>query len=263
MLDPVQAISVGAMARRALSERLVQGRVIAAFRSTVWIETPAGALCVTLGTIARGPVNIATDVSHGDWRSTGVRVGQAVVATPGWLKFGAIEISTRAASVWNPEPFRAHRLAVGLRKLNACMPPLPLAEGHAAGARAWCLGETKRLGWVKGIIGRGPGLTPAGDDFLGGMLIALHCLGRVDQARRLWSEIRLLATARTNVISFALLSAAAQGQGSAAIHDAINGIGRGDPPETYVAGVDVLGHSSGWDALAGAVTVLESELALA
>lgn len=34
--------------------------------------------------------------------------------------------------------------------------------------------------FVSGLMGLGPGLTPSGDDILGGILIALHCLGRLD-----------------------------------------------------------------------------------
>src|SRR5574341_619228 len=35
---------------------------------------------------------------------------------------------------------------------------------------------------VEGLVGLGPGLTPAGDDFLGGAMVALHTLGRPELA---------------------------------------------------------------------------------
>jgi hypothetical protein len=103
---------------------------------------------------------------------------------------------------------------------------------------------------AQALIGLGPGLTPSGDDYLGGVLIALHQLGRQSQARSLWRwlEPRL---ARTSAISAAHLAAAAQGEAHEALHDVLNGnpdLGR----------LDDVGHTSAWDALAGAVAVLNS-----
>src|SRR5919201_6271021 len=67
------------------------------------------------------------------------------------------------------------------------------------------------------LIGLGPGLTPSGDDYLGGVLIALHALGRRPQAQGLWRwlEPRLK---RTSAISAAHLAAAAAGEGHEALH---------------------------------------------
>src|SRR5690606_7063751 len=60
------------------------------------------------------------------------------------------------------------------------------ASGIAALAEwlAWGAGPAPPSA-VCELIGLGPGLTPSGDDLLGGVLIALHALGRPDATERL------------------------------------------------------------------------------
>ena len=77
--------------------------------------------------------------------------------------------------------------------------------------------------FVSGLMGLGPGLTPSGDDILGGILIALHCLGRLDQAGILWDAIGREAH-RTNRISQAHLYAAAHGMGAEVLHGWIHAL---------------------------------------
>ena len=106
-----------------------------------------------------------------------------------------------------------------------------------------------------GLLGLGPGLTPSGDDFVGGLLIALRELGLSSLADRIGERVVFESAERTNTISAAHLRWAARGQGSEALHDtfrALRGHSEGDLDEslTTLAGV---GHCSGWDALAGIV----------
>jgi Protein of unknown function (DUF2877) len=105
------------------------------------------------------------------------------------------------------------------------------------------------------LIGLGPGLTPSGDDYLGGVLIALHQLRRESQARSLWRwlEPRL---ARTSAISAAHLAAAAQGEGHEALHACLQALCSDGADWTPVlAQLDTVGRCSGWDSLAGVVAV--------
>lgn len=104
------------------------------------------------------------------------------------------------------------------------------------------------------LLGLGPGLTPAGDDALGGAAIALRALGRTEQADALAAWLADTAPAATSEIAWAHLRAAARGEGSAALHLALAALIGGDAPD--LAAIDAIGHSSGWDALAGAVAVL-------
>jgi hypothetical protein len=103
------------------------------------------------------------------------------------------------------------------------------------------------------LLGLGPGLTPSGDDFLGGLLVALRYLGAHEVARSLASEVLHRARQRTNEISRAHLAAAAEGEGLAPLHDLLAKLGtvgaiRGG---ACLSAIDAIGHTSGWDALAG------------
>ncbi len=108
------------------------------------------------------------------------------------------------------------------------------------------------------LIGLGPGLTPSGDDFVGGVLVALHAFGCSALAERLGAEVLSRAGRRTNIISVAHLACAAGGEGSAALHDVLVALlvpGAPDLPRC-LRSIDAIGHTSGWDALAGATLTL-------
>lgn len=103
------------------------------------------------------------------------------------------------------------------------------------------------------LLGLGPGLTPSGDDFLGGLLVALRHLGARDVARCLASEALRRAGHRTNEISRAHLAAAAEGEGLAPLHDILARLGREGAFRggACLSVIDAIGHTSGWDALVG------------
>lgn len=108
---------------------------------------------------------------------------------------------------------------------------------------------------AENLIGLGPGLTPAGDDFLGGALIALRSLAEHALADRIKDWILPLAHTQTNRISLAHLRCAAAGAGAAVLHDMLAALNsqRGIALTLHLDALDSIGHSSGWDTLAGAV----------
>jgi hypothetical protein len=126
-------------------------------------------------------------------------------------------------------------------------------SGHAQPAldalERWLVGNAL-ADEAQQLIGLGPGLTPSGDDYLGGMLVALRLTGRSMQAEGLWRWLQPRLKARTSAISAAHLAAAAAGEAHEALHRVLGG----DPD---LEGLDGVGHCSGWDALAGAVAVLK------
>lgn len=117
----------------------------------------------------------------------------------------------------------------------------------------------RRLQDASQLVGLGRGLTPSGDDLLGGFLYALRALDSQDwKSRGLdwegvdgWlSQVRLL----TNKISFAILADLAHGDATAVLHEFLNAALNGESAECLVraAGrVSGIGQSSGWDMLAG------------
>jgi len=154
-----------------------------------------------------------------------------------------------AVSAEPPEPLEAAVLAAAAAAAQALGASLA-AHRDAANADALA-------GGLAPLLGLGGGLTPAGDDLVGGALVALHGLGRGPLVRRLAGPLLAQARRRTGRISAAHLSAAAEGLGAAALHDALRSLVRADAPALGAAlrALDGIGHTSGWDALAGLVTV--------
>jgi hypothetical protein len=111
------------------------------------------------------------------------------------------------------------------------------------------------------LIGLGPGLTPSGDDAIGGALITLHVLGEDKVRDLLWHELAPHARTATGDISFAHLSAAAEGFGHEAIHHLINKVMEGGADLSGALDtVHAIGHTSGWDAIAGVAIALDAWL---
>lgn len=114
------------------------------------------------------------------------------------------------------------------------------------------LGEAGQASLVPRLLGRGPGLTPSGDDVLAGFLIGSRAFGLDGAGLR--REVSRRAPDSTTALSAALLWHAIQGEciGQAA---ALAGVlsGRG-VPEPAVDNLLAVGHTSG-AALAWGLTV--------
>jgi len=132
-------------------------------------------------------------------------------------------------------------------------------------ARA-CQGEDlgALLRHAAGLIGLGEGLTPSGDDYVGGVLFGLAMLQEAG-APLTWCSPGMLASfveaskARTNRISAALLGDHAAGHGSEALHRFAFAFLLGRSVQAaYLAANDLIrmGHSTGWDLLTGAWTAM-------
>jgi uncharacterized protein DUF2877 len=231
-----------------------EGEVRAAFRRSFYLCFPGERYaCVGDPSLGSGPLNALVP----DFRmpSLGERV--------------ALDIA--GARLWTPAPL-SQQAAPDLRALQAAargrVPREGLGclvldahnslSGHAQPAldalERWLVGNALDDD-AQALIGLGPGLTPSGDDYLGGVLIALHQLDREKQARSLWRwlEPRL---ARTSAISGAHLAAAAAGEGHETLHACLQALfdACADWPSVLTQ-LDNVGHCSGWDSLAGLVAV--------
>jgi hypothetical protein len=109
------------------------------------------------------------------------------------------------------------------------------------------------------LVGLGAGLTPSGDDFLGGLFFCLWLLnhtypGALDIAHWTYSKFILQCKPLTNLISFTLLKDHADGHTLEPLHRLANALLEGHPVETILPIACELirvGHSTGWDLLTG------------
>jgi len=248
-----QAKSAGRFAREALQDG--EGEVCAVFRRSFYVRCAGERYaCIGETAIGNGPLNaLIPDLAL---------VPDLVLPRLG----ERVSVSLSAATAWQPPAPSAAQ--PDLRKLSGLARPRIPAEGlgcliigkHNALSGHAQPGLDALEHWLVGnaisneaeqLIGLGPGLTPSGDDYLGGMLVALRLAGRSMQAEGLWRWLQPRLKERTSAISAAHLAAAAAGEGHEALHEVLNG-------GLDLDALDAIGHTSGWDALAGAMAVLKS-----
>lgn len=246
----------GRFARAALATG--EGEVCAVFRRSFYLRCGDKYACVGDATLGRGPLNaLVPDFNE-------PALGERVL------------IGLENAQSWQPAPPRAEA-RFNLPALRACL------DGHVPQEGLGCtiLGVHNALSvhaqpalealerWLAGnalsaeaaqLVGLGPGLTPSGDDYFGGVLIALRWLGRAAQAGSLWRWLEPRLAGATNAISAAHLEAAAAGEAHEALHEVLESLSAWQVPDLApsLARLDAVGHTSGWDALAGVVAVAKS-----
>jgi hypothetical protein len=111
------------------------------------------------------------------------------------------------------------------------------------------------------LAGLGIGLTPAGDDFLVGVMHGVWASYEADWANSVCKVIIGSAAPRTNTLSTAWLRAVANGEAGEVWHDLFGAMVAGDQDklEKSVRRILPTGHTSGADALAGFTHALSLE----
>lgn len=233
----LRASSMGRHAARAVGTLTIFARFA---RATYAKDSAGRVVCLVPATGEDGPIHARID---GIYPTFGTSFD--LIPGPIWTA-PALPPATSAA------------LARGLAHARAARPtpdPHPTraayAEGLAALAR-WRAGDAP-VAACGALIGLGAGLTPSGDDALGGAAIALRVFGAVRAADELAEFLRAAVPGRTSDIAAAFLEAACEGEGTAGFHAALGALSRGDDDFAPLA---AMGHSSGWDAMDGACAVL-------
>ena len=240
----------GYLAQRLLSQ-CSTGKVIAVFDSSAYLEFGDGIVCLAATGLPEGPLMVPYR------RPSALRVGEE------------IRLTTDQKTAWRPPDLLGWSLQSLERGLSSVVVKCEIqklfecaARGVEADFSDWLeccmLGEfTATPASVARLVGLGPGLTPSGDDYLGGAMITLHALGQSDLAYALFASVDL---ALTNRISAAHLFAASEGAGAAPLHDALCDVmcGRTETMPHRFVGLGLMGHRSGRDAFAGCHIVLRT-----
>lgn len=235
------------------------GVVCAVFRRSCYLEFSGRRLiCMGERVLGRGPLN-------------------ALVARFEPPHLGAeVVLRLDGATLWRPSARSSRPRRVALEALRAAARERVPREG--LGGLVCASGSTlieharpalaALARWLEGgalgadaelLLGLGPGLTPSGDDYLGGALVALRLFGHAADADALWRWLGPRLSARTSMISAAHLAAAAEGEAHESLHGCIDALGAGVTTD-WAARLDRLasvGHCSGWDGLAGVMAVAE------
>jgi hypothetical protein len=263
------AIQIGWRAAEILAHHGPNVRVLAPVGASIYIDAGGEILWVGGPTelmhpravVLAGPPDAAAYVA-GDalsippppirvWRPEAPRAGAPAAAA---LRQGARRLRKNAASLGAPQGFGAWVTGKPLA--------FPLAgAGKAADALAEACGRDDAdaaADAASALLGLGAGLTPSGDDLVGGAFFARAALAAASGAdgaawRTAAARVRAAATDATNPISAALLGDLLEGHGWSALHDLVTALSADDDSRAFTAArrLRSLGHSSGWDLLAG------------
>ncbi|MEA2686653.1 MAG: hypothetical protein QOE93_1848 [Actinomycetota bacterium] len=203
------------------------GRVVARFAKAAYVQVGDGLVAVTRPGVARGPIHLVAALPAGDevvFDLGRARVWRGPLPPPPALaaSAGAIVTALAAAPASSlHDPVYAPRMTTALAAL----------AGDDLDAVAAALG------------GLGPGLTPAGDDALAGILMAR----RARRGAVVEDDLVAVAdTVRTNALARAFLLWAGRGQCIEPVHDLLmsDDVAGATRAVTALAAV---GHSSGAD----------------
>jgi hypothetical protein len=279
--------SWGCHARR-FAGRHATAIVAAIFPRCLHLHADADFMCIGEASIGHGPFNAIAD-PHG-WKCAAAKLpaaGSEARLSAGTIAVADALFGTAAARDWHPPPWprmaEAAALATALERLAGLArrhapseslasilfgsiktPATPfhrIARPRVERLRRWTrarLSHPQRVLAPVDLLGLGPGLTPSGDDLLCGALVALHAIARVDAARDLYAAIVKATPASTSLLSWASLQAAAGGQGGEPLHALVIGLLDNRRIDRELEDLSRVGHTSGWDALAGATMVLQA-----
>ena len=288
---------VGAFARDFL-DAPDEAKIIGVFRRSLYVENIFGRVaCIGEQGIGPGPLNALCEFP-GDVDFTQiVEPGGTAKIRDGRMQLGPrMKIDISCPTEWEPEPFPVgwnlefflENLPVLVQWIAETGPReglAPLIAQVVSGEKISYEDAFHKISWggisdfrfwlshslngaedlefpaiARRLVGLGPGLTPSGDDFWCGVMIALRAQGLMEILERVSAALLNRAEERTNKISRAHMECAAGGQGAKALHETISALGLADEARLRSAlrELDKIGHSSGWDSLAGVVCVLES-----
>lgn len=289
------ATSIGPIAADILASHH-ELEVLAVFERSFYLMAHGGLVCVGADGIGRGPLNVPlADAEAIDWRQLGVDtevkaeahgptlvIGEDIRISldapawqpPDWAVFlpepsenGLVTLHMSAAQKLPKDGLAALVLAAG--DAGPRNPEARAAAGEVATlvARLPALLDTEVLDdqskrALTMLLGLGPGLTPSGDDLIGGILLALTALDRTRLRDAIWDALTPELGDLTTEISAMHLSAAADGMGAEAVHALANAVLEGDEGQipAYLDRVARIGHCSGWDTTAGFTLTIAAAL---
>lgn len=252
-------------------------RVIAAFPSAVYLQLyapgpePRVLALVTAAAVRLPNSVVVSPVQRRDAppAATPSPLAAASTGQRAYVGEGAVQVGgspVRVRRWWDPSPvlgpLSAARLVQGCAALDeicSASSIKPGLEGHPAPARlAACCRAGDLAGAVEmaeHLVGLGPGLTPSGDDMLGGLLLALRLLGGAIRGgtRAVWladwlgAAVTSYASDRTTSLSATLLHCAAHGQAAAEVVTVLRAFAGQEPAVPAMTRLLTVGHTSGAD----------------
>lgn len=237
--------------RSLLAAPARRARVLAAFPQALYLEVPANVprmLAVVTRRAVRLPFAVVLPESSASAPFTHLRPGDGADVGAGIVAAGTLRV--RVGRWWDPTPrlgpVSPGRLFDALTELDALLAGATtrpgLADHPAADALAAACVEGEPAGAAaaaRRLVGLGPGLTPSGDDMLGGLLLSLRALGGAlarDADRTERPHERLARADAATPSGTASERGAARGPGTTASSDGAHGDAAPSLPPGALAG---------------------------
>jgi hypothetical protein len=288
--DVVVPILRSGVLAREFCQRIERANVEAVFERSFYIRRGDDFMCVGEPVIGNGPLTLIANL--GPLARLGLQPGRPALVSGRHIRFGnAIRLDLDRCEPWHPPSWPMSPPAIRLADTYAELARRAAVEAPQEGFARHVFGAPESFvrplsperimrgriaafeGWlaavlnadhacvddlatpVEDVIGLGPGLTPSGDDFLVGALALLDALDERATHAALARAITGASRARTSPLSRCFLRAAAAGHIGENLHRAVSSVMVGDI-DAAVAAVGQIGHSSGWDMMAGIGIVL-------
>jgi len=295
---PWRAKQVGLKARDLFSTAGFSGMILSVFADTIYLSGGQGEILW----VSQEELPKHRRCLLASFQPRLLKAGQSFFVRGGCLQFGGgLGIDLDGAAEWKPSSIQtgnAVRLGEVSSRLRRLLNALGLLDGQEGLGRfiplisavvdgqslqslpsdsligravdpildiaRACLHQeiTQAMQRGRELIGLGPGLTPSGDDFLGGFLFAVRSLKLAYPSDFFWEEQVITeliewARPRTHSIGYAIFRDLALGHGPEQLHNLIGSLLNGAALDQVLADTTRLlriGHSSGWDMLAGVLT---------
>lgn len=240
---------IGATARDLLTQPRFVGGILTVVTGAVYVLSEN----LELVWLAQNHLPMHARALRGDFDFSALRAGMAVQSDGAALRFGVraqliAPLRFADARVWQP----------------TAIDPTRVASRETVIARIKDLSGFQKpdRSDLRALIGLGEGLTPSGDDFVGGWLFAAYHLHAAYPKTARWDQravddLLKYARSRTHVISYALLCDHARGQSVEPLHDWLAALLCGASSreiESHARRVRAIGSTTGQNLLAGAAT---------
>jgi hypothetical protein len=266
----VRALAIARPVWLGLSTQPFSGHIVSRFeRACTLMDGEGRIIALTEPSIGKGPFCIVLHAAGDLFDHLQLRQSASIDAHS--IVLGNCCIPLRDVPVWDatlppigPPLCLRPPLAALLRPYVAWPPSwsrtsvdVTTARLLAEGAHSLTAAVERRIGLAAAaqhLAGLGPGLTPAGDDYVLGVMAALWLLGE----RNPLPAMAAACATRTTLLSGAFLRAAAQGQFMEGWHHLAHALDRQDEPGSRraVRHIAAIGATSGRDSLAGFASVL-------
>ncbi len=260
-MTPLPAISLGINAPRGDFAGIVHS--VFARAANLRLEDGRLATC-TNGDYFEMPLGIRIETPRAFDFQAFLREGESAHCRGGILRFngGGLKVDLRTARVWNggvhivsPPQSRPldelwHIAEKGING-DATFPLAPMVSHLANLGRKGNQGDMKSL---QGLIGTGPGLTPAGDDMVNGYLAAAKSLAPNENWSRTLALLTLQHLSSTNDVSRQMLSDAAAGHFIEPLLNMLSAIYGARPVNPAAGQLMSIGATSGPAMLLGLLT---------